>query len=162
MILIAFGSNLYSEKYGEPEDNCIKGLEILKNYFFLKKISKLYTTEPIPKSDQSWFVNGVVEISTTKKPNDILNQLHKIEKNFGRFRKKRNEPRIIDLDLLCYHKVVFNKHTITLPHPRLHTRRFVLQPICDINPSWIHPIFKLKAKTLLKKTSNQKIFLKKS
>ena len=89
MILIAFGSNLNSKKYGKPENNCNEAIEVLKKFFFLRKVSKLYTTEPIPKSGQPWFVNGVLEISTSIKPIDILKQLHQIENNFGRYRKKK-------------------------------------------------------------------------
>ena len=89
MILIAFGSNLDSKKYGKPENICIEAIEVLKRFFYLRKVSKLYTTEPIPKSDQPWFVNGVLEISTSIKPIDILEQLHDIEINFGRYRKKK-------------------------------------------------------------------------
>ena len=160
MILISFGSNLNSKKFGRPENNCLQAIEVLKKVFFLKKVSKLYTSEPIPKSNQPWFVNGALEISTSRKPIDILEQLHEVENNFGRYRLKKNEPRIIDLDLLCYHNLISKRIGLKLPHPRLHKRRFVIQPICDIKPSWIHPVLKLTAKTLLKKTNNQKIFLK--
>ena len=158
MILIAIGSNLKSNFYGMPLDNCLKVIEILKKNFFVKKISNFYKTEPIPKSDQPWYVNAVVEIKTTLKPYDILKKLFLIEDHFKRNRKKKNEARVIDLDLLCYNKIINTNLNLTIPHPRLHLRKFVVQPICDINPSWIHPELKIKAKILLKGLANQKIF----
>ena len=71
--------------------------------------------------------------------------------------EKKNEPRIIDLDLIAYNKLVSKKKSLILPHPRMHQRMFVIRPICDINPKWVHPIFKQKALNLLKKLAKQKI-----
>ena len=140
-----------------PLENCLKSVEILKKNFFVKKISRFYKTEPIPKSDQPWYVNAVVEIKTTLKPYDILKKLFLIRITL-RESEKKNEARVIDLDLLCYNKIINTNLNLTIPHPRMHLRKFVVQPICDINPSWIHPVLKIKAKILLKKLANQKIF----
>ena len=161
MILIAFGSNLESKAFGSPFNNCKQGINLIKKNFFVSKVSRLYETEPIPKSNQSWYINGVLEISSSLNPHDILKKLLFLERLLGRERKFKNEPRIIDFDLLCYGNVILNNIDITLPHPRIHLRSFVLKPICDINPNWEHPVFKKKASVLLKKLSNQKIFLKK-
>ena len=109
MILIALGSNLNSELYGSPLKNCLNGVKILRKNFFVKKVSKFYKTEPIPKSDQPWYVNGVVEIKTTLHPFDILKKLFFIENHFKRIRRKKNEPRIIDLDLICYNNLISRK-----------------------------------------------------
>jgi len=158
MIIIAIGSNLESKLYGSPLENCLKGIESLKNYFFLSKVSKFYKTEPIPKSNQPWYVNAVVEIKTNLSPNDVIQKLFSIENSFKRIRKKRNEPRVLDLDLLCYKNEIIKKNDLIIPHPRLHLRKFVIKPICDINPLWNHPVFKIKAKYLLKNLANQKIF----
>ena len=75
-----------------------------------------------------------------------------------RIREKKIEPRVIDLDLLCYGNVKINNRNLIIPHPRLHIRKFVIKPICDINPLWKHPILKKKAINLLKGLANQKIF----
>ena len=81
-----------------------------KKVFFVRKVSKFYKSEPIPKSDQQWYVNGVVEICTTLYPQDVLNKLFLIESYFKRTRKIRNEPRVIDLDLISYkNKTINNK-----------------------------------------------------
>ena len=74
------------------------------------------------------------------------------------YEKKKNEARVIDLDLLCYGNLKINKQNLIIPHPRLHIRKFVIKPICDINPQWRHPILRTKAINLLKGLANQKIF----
>ena len=158
MILVAIGSNLISSLYGSPLNNCLNVIYFLKKYFFVSNISRFYKTEPIPKSSQPWYVNGVAEIKTNQKPFDIIRKLFLIEKHFGRKRIIKNEARVIDLDLLCYGNQVLNSKNLVLPHPRLHLRKFVIEPICDINPAWRHPILKKKAKILLKELANQKIF----
>ena len=158
MILIAIGSNLRSSLYGMPENNCIEVIKILRKHFFISNISNFYKTEPIPKSNQPWYVNAAIEIKTNLKPKDIIERLFFIENHFGRKRKQKNEARVIDLDLLCYGSLKINKPNLTIPHPRLHLRKFVMKPICDINPMWRHPILKKKAINLLKNLANQKIF----
>ena len=81
-----------------------------------------------------------------------------IENYFGRKRTVKNEARVIDLDLLSYGNLIINKRNLIIPHPRLHIRKFVIKPICDINPMWKHPLLKKKAINLLKDLANQKIF----
>ena len=159
MIIIAFGSNLHSDTYGSPLKNCLKSVMLIKKFFFVKKVSRFYKTEPIPKSNQPWYVNGVVEIKTNLHPFDILKKLFSIEDHFKRIRKKKNESRTIDLDLIAYNKLICKKKSLILPHPRMHQRMFVLKPLCDINPKWVHPVFKEKALNLLKKLANQKILI---
>ena len=156
--MIAFGSNLKSEAYGDPLENCYKAIEFLKKRFELEKISNFYKTEPIPKSNQEMYVNGVVSIKTNILPEKILIELMNIEKIFKRVRNFKNESRVIDLDLLCYNQIILNDKNLQLPHPRMHLRRFVMQPLCDINKDWEHPLLKEKAKNILKKLANQKIY----
>ncbi len=158
MILIALGSNLKSEAYGDPLKNCQKAIEFLKTRFELKKISNFYETEPIPQSNQEMYVNGVVSVKTNLEPEKILDELMNIEKIFKRIRHFKNESRVIDLDLLCYNGIILKDKHLQLPHPRMHLRRFVMQPLCDINKEWVHPILKEKAKNILKKLANQKIY----
>ena len=158
MILIAIGSNLSSELYGNPLNNCLSAIDFLGKKFKILKISKFYKTEPIPQSSQPWYVNGVICISTDKSPDEILEELLFIEKKFKRTRNIKNESRVIDLDLLCYNNRIIDTLDLILPHPRMHLRKFVMQPICDIKENWIHPKFNEKAKTLTKKLANQKIF----
>ena len=158
MILIALGSNLKSEEYGGPLKNCYKALEFLKKRFQIEKISNFYETEPIPKSNQEMYVNGVVSVKTNLLPEKILDELMNIEKIFKRVRYLKNESRVIDLDLLCCNDFILKDKHLQLPHPRMHQRRFVMQPLCDINENWEHPLLKEKAKNILKNLANQKIY----
>ena len=80
-----------------------------------------------------------------------------IEKKFKRVRKKKNEPRFIDLDLLAYNNQIINSRSLILPHPRMHLRKFVMKPICDIDKEWIHPLLQEKARKIIKELANQKI-----
>ena len=158
MILIALGSNLKSENYGDPLQNCHKAIEFLEKKFKLEKVSNFYETEPIPKSNQTIYVNGVVSVKTNLLPEEILGELMNIEKIFKRVRHLKNEPRVIDLDLLCYHETILKQKNLQLPHPRMHLRRFVMQPVCDINKEWKHPLSQDKAKNILKNLANQNIY----
>ena len=158
MILVAIGSNLNSDLYGSPYNNCIEVIKFLEKYFLVSSVSKFYETEPMPKSDQPWYVNCVICIKTDLKPLEILSKMLHLEIKFGRIRKFKNEPRIIDLDLLSYNDIILNDNELILPHPRMHLRRFVMQPICDLDPEWVHPVIKKKSKSLLKSLAKQKIF----
>ena len=157
MIFIAVGSNLSSKLFGTPIQNCINAIEILKGKVEIDKVSKFYESEPIPKSDQPNYVNGVVSVKTSIPPINLLSELFNIEKLYKRKRNFKNEPRVIDLDLLCYHEISINSEKLILPHPRMHLRKFVIKPICDINEEWKHPLLKINAKKILKTLVNQKI-----
>ena len=123
----------------------------------IDKVSKFYESEPIPKSDQPNYVNGVVSVKTSIPPINLLSELFNIEKLYKRKRNFKNEPRVIDLDLLCYHEISINSEKLILPHPRMHLRKFVIKPICDIKEEWKHPLLKINAKKILKTLVNQKI-----
>ena len=141
MILIAFGSNLFSDAYGSPQDICVAAVKTLeKRGVSIAARSRWFRTAPVPVSDQPWFVNGVVAVETLLQPAELLGLLHDVEAEFGRARKLRNEARILDLDLLAYHdRIMDGPEGPVLPHPRLHERAFVLLPLADIDPNWRHP-----------------------
>ena len=153
MILIGVGSNLESAA-GTPHQTCLAALEQLALYgITVSRCSPWYESAPVPASNQPWFVNGVVEVKTDQKPAELLENLHKIELAFSRARTVANAARTLDLDLLCYDNLVHKggDGTPTLPHPRLHERAFVLLPLIDIAPSWIHPALGLDADVLVKR-----------
>ena len=102
--------------------------------------SRWYETAPVPASDQPWYVNGVAEMTTSLEADVLLARLHQIEGAFGRVRRIRNEARVLDLDLLAYHDLVVTSAGLTLPHPRLRDRAFVLLPLAELAPQWRHPI----------------------
>jgi 2-amino-4-hydroxy-6-hydroxymethyldihydropteridine diphosphokinase len=141
VILVALGSNLYSEAYGEPQYICEAAIRRLETLGLSTDArSRWYRTAPVPVSDQPWFVNGVISIGTSLDPACLLSVLHRVEDEFGRTRRVRNEARVLDLDLLAYDDLVLDGPAPPLlPHPRLHERAFVLLPLADIAPDWRHP-----------------------
>ena len=158
MAFISLGSNLKKNNELSLKEN----LEIIlktfpKNGIFVKKISNWYESEPVPLSSQPWFINSVVKVSTNKSPEELLYNLHEIENFFGRKRSILNASRTIDLDLIDFQGLIKNDSLI-LPHPRMHLRLFVLLPLQDIEPNWVHPVLKQSIKELLNNyTSDQKI-----
>jgi len=111
--------------------------------------SPWYLSEPVPASDQPWFVNGVAEVATALPPAELLARLLALEAQFGRERGARDAARTLDLDLLDYDGRKCSTPDLVLPHPRLHERRFVLAPLCDIVPGWRHPRLGLTVAELL-------------
>ena len=161
MIYIGIGSNLNGKKNETPLQNCNKALVELKKEVNICNISSWYKSEPIPVSNQPWYINGVVEISTNKSSIDLLEFILNIEEFFGRVREKRNEARILDLDIIDYKKqIIYKKNKLIIPHPRMHQRSFVLQPLCELNPKWMHPITKKGIKELIRNLNNKQKILK--
>ncbi len=154
-IFISVGANLKRDKNLSLVQNCLYGLNQLHNYgIHLKSISKWYKTEPIPVSDQPWFANAVINVSTSMEPKETLLKLHEIEKSFGRKRKLKNEPRTLDLDIIDFEGFVKKSDPI-LPHPRMHLRHFVLLPLFQLEPNWEHPVFKENISSLIDKNLNK-------
>ena len=148
MKFIAFGANLPGSLGGRramieaalaalPD----KGIEVLR-------VSPLYEAEPYPPSDQDWYINGVAEISTNLSPQGTVAALLDVEASLGRTRSVKNAARSIDLDLLAYDETVMSG-PIELPHPRMHLRNFVLQPLADLSADWRHPETKSSALEML-------------
>jgi 2-amino-4-hydroxy-6-hydroxymethyldihydropteridine diphosphokinase len=139
-ILIGVGSNLPSPEFGPPRATCEAALaELSRRGLRIVQQSRWFESAPIPRSDQPWFVNGVVVAETSLAPGDLLALLHETERRFGRQRREVNAARILDLDLIAYGDVVRTDAPPLLPHPRLHERAFVLLPLADVAPDWRHP-----------------------
>ena len=161
MIYIGIGSNLNGKNNETPLQNCKKALEVIKKELNISKLSSWYKSEPVPVSNQPWFVNAVIEISTNKPPLDLLNFILNIEQNFGRIREKKNEARIIDLDIVDYKKkIIYKKNELITPHPRMHKRSFVLLPLNELNPKWVHPIKKKGIQELINNIKDGQKILK--
>lgn len=151
MILIALGANLPS-KHGTPFETLVaakaeleaRGVKVLQS-------SRTWLTEPVPSDpDQDWFHNEVIEVDTKLNPKELLNLLHDVEKRFGRIRHKKNEARLLDLDLIAYNdEVIEADETIIVPHPRMHERLFVLKPLEEIAKNWNHPAKKQSVAEML-------------
>jgi len=105
----------------------------------LRRTSSLYRTAPVGLTGQPDFINAVAEVSTALPAAELLDALLAIEARFGRIRAERNGPRTLDLDLLLYADLVIDTPRLTLPHPRLHLRAFVLQPLAEIAPQLALP-----------------------
>jgi 2-amino-4-hydroxy-6-hydroxymethyldihydropteridine diphosphokinase len=153
MIFIGIGSNLVSP-VGTPLTTCLAALKRLEQSGIpVVRRSPFYETAPVPASDQPHFVNGVAELQTDQNPTELLAILHDIENAFSRMRGDSNAARTLDLDLLAYNDVVCEgqREAPHLPHPRLHERAFVLLPLCDLAPDWLHPILKTTAGELARR-----------
>lgn len=124
-----------------------QALERLKETLSVEKISSLYLTEPVGTGG-GWFVNCVVKAQTEKNPLQLLNHLLQIERKMGRIGKEKRR-RSIDLDLLFYQDKIIEEENLTVPHPRLHQRRFVLLPLAEISPKLKHPVLQKTVEKLL-------------
>ncbi len=144
---VGFGSNL-----GNSLEICTEAIRVLSRTsgVSLQKVSSFYGTEPVGCRDQGWFINGVLEIQTTLAPHALLARLLRIENLFGRERGQRWGPRTLDLDLLFYGDVILQSPALTLPHPAICHRRFVLEPLAEIHPEKIHPLFSKSVFQLLR------------
>lgn len=146
-VFISVGSNL-----GDKLDNCLKGIMALTapGLARLQAVSKFYRTSPVDYLDQDWFVNAAVAIETDLEPLALLERIMAIQRGMGRKRDAiRFGPRLLDLDILLYDDRVMATQRLELPHPRMHKRAFVLQPICDIDPTVVHPVLKRSMGDLL-------------
>jgi 2-amino-4-hydroxy-6-hydroxymethyldihydropteridine diphosphokinase len=150
VILIGIGSNLAAPGFGSPEETVSAALTQLPRVGArLVRCSRWYLSEPVPPSDQPWYVNGVAAIDTGLAPTALLAALLAIEADFSRRRGAPNAARTLDLDLLDYDCRQCGSERLTLPHPRLHERRFVLAPLVEIAPDWRHVRLAMTASELL-------------
>ena len=164
-VYLGLGSNLRLSSYR----NVIKVIESLKKKIYksglrITNSSNYWLTYPIPFSNIPKFINCVVKcIIVSKKANNpakLLEYLKSLEIEIGRKKKKNNISRLIDIDILDFKGKIINKDII-LPHPRMHCRKFVLQPMKKMTPSWKHPVYQKKIDFLISKIKSQQILIKK-
>lgn len=155
MILIALGANLPSV-YGSPLEGLRRAANLISREegMILRKASGIWRTSPVPASEQPDYYNAVIAVGSDLAPRQVLEVLFSIERKFGRERRAPNAPRTLDLDLLCFKGRVLSSGDLTLPHPRMHERGFVLYPLMDIAPDWNHPILKKSPADLLHNISD--------
>ena len=157
-IIIGIGGNIKSGDGDHPIKVAMRAIKYLKDYsIYIINQSSWYETEPIPKSDQPNFFNCIVFAKTILNELDVLNSLHEIEHRLGRRRTLVNEARAIDLDLIDYSNKILRNKEIIIPHPRAHKRRFVMEPLAELDKNWVHPILKINIKKILAGLNNQKI-----
>lgn len=155
---IGFGSNI-----GDRLAHIQNAVHILSKTdgIILKKISSLYTTDPVGYEAQAQFLNGVTAIQTSLSPLSLLHTLKDIETAVGRKHRIRWGPREIDLDILIYGDVYLQTEELVIPHPEMHLRGFVLVPLAEIAPDLVHPVFQKSIQTLLNRLEDGKSVLKK-
>ena len=158
-IILAIGSNLDS-KYGNKMKNLeIAQLLLISNGIYIIKKSSYYESLSDPNYKDPKFINCVLEVQTNLKPIYLINIIFKIEKFLGRNRKNsiKNKPRVCDIDIIDYKGKTINYYkklnNLIIPHKLMHKRLFVLIPLLEILPNWIHPKFKVNINFLLKKSN---------
>lgn len=133
---VALGSNLGNPM--QTVEEAIDAMAALRGSL-LKAISSLYRTAPVGLKHQPDFINAVVALDTRLSPRELLDELFAVEARFGRERSVKNAPRTLDLDLLLYGDTIMDDPALTLPHPRMHERAFVLAPLTEIAPALVIP-----------------------
>jgi 2-amino-4-hydroxy-6-hydroxymethyldihydropteridine diphosphokinase len=150
---IGIGSNL-----GDALQNCKDAIESISRLSSVELIqpSSFYKTEPVGDIKQEYFINAVVEIKTELPARELLKTLQKIEKKMGRERSIKGGPRIIDLDIIFYGHEIIREKGLTVPHPEMHKRRFVLEPLNEIASYFIHPVFGVSVRGLKERLDDTK------
>jgi 2-amino-4-hydroxy-6-hydroxymethyldihydropteridine diphosphokinase len=135
-VLLSLGANL-----GNREDNITSAFDFLRESGILTDahISSMYETEPVGYTDQPWFVNAVVSGNTTLSAEQLLIVCKSLEYLMGRRHRQRWHEREMDIDILIYGSRIFSSRPLTVPHPRMHERRFVMEPAAEVAPAAIHP-----------------------
>ncbi len=144
---LSLGTNL-----GNKEENLHTAMTLIEEQIgSITTQSALYVSAPWGFSSENTFLNNVVAVQTSLTPEALLNTTQRIERTLGRTHKSMNSQyadRLIDIDILFYDQQVMHTSTLTLPHPLMHRRLFVLEPLCEIAPTFIHPVLKKDIRTL--------------
>lgn len=139
-LFVGLGTNLTPDGYATPQAGCEAAVKMLGDLgVTVIKMSKWYESAPVPPSDQPWYLNAVAAAITSFDATETLAILHRVEACFGRVRSVRNAARVLDLDLLDFGGQIHDQAELSLPHPRMHDRAFVLLPLRDLVDDWTHP-----------------------
>lgn len=161
MILVALGANLPAPDSSPPIETCRRAVRRLAGLGGVGGfvLSRWYETTPVPRADQPNYVNGVVRFEGSADPAWLLSQLHAIEAASGRVRGAPNAARTLDLDIIDIDGLVRDDPDPVLPHPRAHLRGFVLVPLAEVAPNWLHPRLRQSVGDLLRDLPRQEVRL---
>ena len=152
LVYLSIGTNL-----GNKIENLKNAISRLSSIVTINSISSVYETEPLNVQKQDNFLNIAIEVQTNFPPLELIEKLKKIESEMGRVLSELNKPRIIDIDIIFYNSIILDEVRIQVPHPRAHKRAFVIFPIMDLNPAFVHPILNKSLMEISKNLSNQRI-----
>lgn len=144
IVYLALGSNM-----GDRLENLKEAMSALPPQMVVKAKSHIYETLPWGYEDQPKFLNQVLKAQTYVEPEPLLKHIKRLEIALGRKPSFQNGPRLIDIDILFYDDLVLNTPALSLPHPRLHERGFVLLPLMDIAPDLVHPVTKKSVREMV-------------
>lgn len=141
---LSLGSNV-----GDRVGNLTSAIERLGRLGSVMAVSSFFETEPVEVSDQAWFLNCAVRLDTDKTVQELLAGILELEREMGRRRVQSKGPRNIDIDILLFGDLIVNEKGLTVPHPAMHARRFVLEPLAEIAAGVRHPVLKQSVGELL-------------
>lgn len=145
MVYLSLGSNL-----GDSERYLREAISRLQDLGVIRQVSAFYETQPVEvQGEQPWFLNCALAMETELMPLEFLSRMLAVEQSMGRIRMQPKGPRTIDIDILLFGNDVLNTLELTVPHPAMHQRRFVLEPLAEIAPAVMHPVLKRTIRELL-------------
>ena len=155
MIHLNIGSNLNSI-HGSKFDNISIAIQLLiEAKLKIEKISNFYETPSYPNQKLPKFLNIGVLVNKNLNILKLYKDINLVQKKMGRIKSKRNDPRVIDIDIIDFNGQIKDSKNLILPHPRAHLRNFVLYPILEIDPKWLHPIYRKNAQFFINKLSQK-------
>ena len=152
IVYLSLGANL-----GERQNQLRAAIERLRGVGRVVSISSLYETQPVEVTDQPWFLNCAVALETNRSAQQVLEAILAIEREMGRERTRKKGPRKIDIDILLFADRILDSPQLTIPHPAMHRRRFVLESLAEIAPDARHPLLKKSVRELLEELRDSQI-----